>query len=85
MTARIIRSFDFQAATFFAGEFYMNIFELDCQFNVEAVSIREQNIALERIKYFLGECIENSVLCHDKEEQAIEKFIDADLKVCPVP
>lgn len=85
MTARIIRSFDFQAATFFAGEFYMNIFEIDCQFNVEAESIREQNIALDRIKYFLSECLESAVLCHDKEIQAIEKFIDADLKVCSLP
>ena len=85
MTARIARSFDFQTGTFFSGDYFINAFEVDVQFTVETDSIREQNIALERIKYYIAECLEHSVLIHDSETTAIDKFLDADMKVCTLP
>ena len=85
MTARIARMFEFQAGVQFADEFFMNTYSMDVQFNVETESIREQNIALERIKYFLNEQLEHSVLCIGTEEAQIAKFLDAGLKVCTLP
>lgn len=85
MTARIARMFEFQAGVQFADEFFMNIYAIDVQFNVETGSIREQNIALERIKFFLNDQLEHSVLCISTEESQISKFIDAGLKVCTLP
>lgn len=85
MTARIHRSFDLQMGVHFTGEFYMNLYEIDLSFNVESDSIKEQNIALDRIKYYLSECLEHSVLVHDVEDKAIEKYMNADLRVCVLP
>ena len=85
MTARIFRSFEFQAGVHFAGSFYVNSYSIDTTFNVESESITEQNIALERIKYYLSECLEHSVIVHEDDEDVIEKYLDAGLKVCTIP
>jgi hypothetical protein len=85
MTARIQRSFDLQMGVHFTGVFYMNIYDIDLHFNVETENIKEQNIALERIKFYLAECLEYSIFVHDKEEDAIEKYMSANLKVSVLP
>lgn len=85
MTARIHRSFDLQAGVHFNDSFYMNQYEFDVEFTVESESIREQNIALSRIKHFLHECVEHSIFVQDTEIDAIEKYVEANMKVCVVP
>ena len=52
---------------------------------VETESIREQNVAMERIKYFLNECLENSIFVQDTEQKIIEKYSSCGFKVCTVP
>ena len=85
MSARIQRTFVFQSGTYFEGKFFMNMYDVEVFFNVETSSIREQNIALERIKFFLHECLEHSIFIQDIETSAIEKYIEANLKVCVLP
>ncbi len=52
---------------------------------VETESIREQNVAMERIKYFLNECLENGIFVQDTEHKVIEKYSTCGFKVCTVP
>jgi hypothetical protein len=52
---------------------------------VETESIREQNVAMERIKYFLNECLENSIFVDVSDKKDIEKYLQADIKVCTLP
>lgn len=85
MTARIQRSFDFMAGVHIGTEMYTNLYEFDASFNVEAESIEEQNIALERIKYFLEECIQHSIMVRDTETETIEKLLNAELRICTLP
>lgn len=85
MTARIIRGFQFQTGVYFSGDFYVNMYEMQLQFNVMTESIREQNIALDRIKYFIQECLEHSIMIYESETDTIEKYLDADLRVCTLP
>ena len=85
MTARIQRSFDFMAGVHFGTEVYTNLYEFDAIFNVEAESIEEQNIALERIKFFLEECMQHSIMVSDTETEVIEKLLNADMRVCTLP
>jgi len=82
---RIERDFSFQAAVHFEGNFLMNIYEISLAMEVETMSIREQNIAMDRIIYFLSDCLSNSVFVHDAEKKAIEKYTQADIKVCTLP
>jgi hypothetical protein len=85
MSARIQRNFIFQAGAYFEGRFYMNMYDVDVFFSVETSSIREQNIALDRMKFFLAETVSNSIFVQDTEESTIEKYLLADLKVCTLP
>ena len=85
MTARIQRSFDFMTGVHFGTDFYANLYEFDASFDVESDSIEEQNIALERIKHFLYNNLQHSILVSDKEQAIIPKLIDMGMKVCTLP
>ena len=85
MTTRIERDFSFQAGVYFKENFLMNVYDISLYMEVDTDSIREQNIAMERIKHFLSECLEHSVFVQDTEKKAIERFITCGLKVCTLP
>ena len=85
MTARISRDFEFQCCVHFRDQFFINLYKATVDFLVESDSIREQNIALERIKYFLTYCIEGSVFINLTENSAIEKYTEASMKACTLP
>jgi len=85
LATRIEREFEFQAGVYFEGNFIMNIYALSLVMEVETSSIKEQNIAMDRIIYFLSECLSNSVFVQSTEKKAIEKFTQADIKVCTIP
>ena len=85
MTTRIERDFSFQAGVYFQEEFLMNVYTISLYMDVETESIREQNVAMERIKYFLNDCLENSIFVQDTEHKIIEKYNSCGFKVCTVP
>lgn len=85
MTARIHRAFELLTGLHFNKKFYTNQYSIDLTFNVESESIVEQNIALERIKFYLHECLEHSVLINQNDTESIEKYISAGMNVCTLP
>jgi len=85
MTARISRVFSFQSGVYFPEIFRINTYDMDMSFNVETESIRDQNVAIDRVKYFLQECLTDSILVCQQEKAAIEKYTNADIKVCTLP
>lgn len=85
MATKIEREFAFQAGVYFEGEFLMTIYELSLKMEVNTESIKEQNIAMDRIHYFLHDCLGNSIFVQDSEKKVIEKYIQADIKVCTLP
>ena len=85
MATKIEREFAFQAAVHFEGNFLMTVYELSLGMEVDTASIKEQNIAMDRITYFLSECLENSVFVEHADKKAIDKYLQADIKVCTLP
>ena len=85
MATKIEREFAFQAAVHFEGTFVMTIYELALGMEVDTASIKEQNIAMDRIHYFLNECLGNSVFVEVSDKKSIEKYLQADIKVCTLP
>jgi hypothetical protein len=85
LATKIEREFAFQAAVHFEGTFLMTVYELSLGMEVDTASIKEQNIAMDRITYFLTECLENSVFVEHTDKKAIEKYLQADIKVCTLP
>ena len=53
--------------------------------DVQTESIKEQNIAMDRILYFLNESLSNSVFIHSEEKKSIEKYNQAGIKTCILP
>jgi len=85
MTVRIQRDFSFLSGIYVDNEFYMNIYEVNVQFNVITQNIQEQNIALQRMKYLFNECFENTIFLYQQDKESIEKFSQADLKIALLP
>jgi len=85
MSTKVKRNFEFKAAVYFEGIFLMNNYKVSLTMNVETDSIKEQIIAMDRIKYLFQELLANSVFVQDTEKKVIENYINADLKVCTVP
>lgn len=85
LATKIEREFAFQAAVHFEGNFLMTVYELSLGMEVDTASIKEQNIAMDRITFFLSECLENSVFVEHADKKAIEKYLQADIKVCTLP
>lgn len=85
LATKIEREFSFQAGVYFEGEFMMTNYDLALKMEVETASIKEQNIAMDRIHYFLNECLANSIFVQDAEKKVIEKYLQADIKVCTLP
>lgn len=85
MTISISRDFEFQAGVYFQGSFLMNLYELTVYMDVNTDSIREQNVAMERIKYFLNSCLESGIFIQDTENKVIEKYHTAGFKLSTLP
>jgi hypothetical protein len=85
LATRIDRDFTFQAAVHFEGKFILNYYDVTLSMDVQTESIKEQNIAMDRILYFLSESLSNSVFIHDQETKMIEKYNQAGIKTCILP
>lgn len=85
MSTTIKRDFEFQTGVYYEQTFLLNYYTINLTLSVETDSIREQNIAMDRIKYFLHECLETSIFVEAGEKKVIEKYLAADLRVCTLP
>lgn len=85
MNTRIEKDFCFQTGLYFQGNFYIAVYDITLSMLVETDSIKEQNIAMDRISYFLNDVLQHSILVNSNKQDIIEKYQDADLKVCELP
>lgn len=85
MGTKISREFTFLSAVYFEGEFLINNFDISLTLSVETDSIHEQNVAMDRIKYFINERLENCIFIQESETRTIEKYQAAGLKICTLP
>lgn len=85
MSTKISRDFGFASAIHFENIFIINSYLIDLSIDVRTEDIREQNIALDRIKYFIYECLSNCIFIEHTETKMIDLYLKAGLKVCPLP
>jgi len=85
MNTRIEKDFFFQSAVHFENKFYINSYELSASMLVETSSLREQQVSMNRIEYFIGEFLQNSVFVDMSDALAIKKYIKAGVRVCRFP
>lgn len=82
---RIEKDFGFQTALHFAGEFWINSYEITLSMIIETESEHEQNVAIERISHYIHNILQNSILVEASDEDAIEKYSNAGLRICELP
>lgn len=84
MSAKISRSFILQAAIHYEENFIINNYEMDLYMDVNTENIREQNIAMDRIKYLFDVCLDSCVFVNAKNK-IIDLYDKAGMVVCPLP
>lgn len=85
MNAQIEKDFQFQAGLYFDKTLLLNTYSFTAFMEVSTDSIREQNIAMQRVEHFLFEKLEHSIFVKDSEKKVIDKLIDAGFAVGVLP
>lgn len=85
MSTLIEKQFDFQAGIYFQNTFLMNIYDFSLIMEVNTDSIREQNIAMDRIKYVIHELFENTVFFSESDSKLASKYNDCGIRTCLLP
>jgi len=85
MTIRITKDFTFLSSLHFQDKFMVNLYEMNASMIIETFDQIEQNIAIERINYFLTDMLEGCIFIQDTEHEAMEKYSNAGLKIVSVP
>ena len=85
MTARISKDFALNTGIHYEGKFTINTYLLKLNMEVATEDIREQNIAMERIKYLLEECFDSCVFVDQQDIAALDNYTKAGMKVSTIP
>jgi len=85
MNIQIQKDFTFMTAIHFESKYMVNLYELSAKMEVCTEDVREQNIAIERMNYFLTGQIEDVIFVQDTEKEAIQNYTNAGIKVCVIP
>lgn len=85
MNTRIEKDFCFLAGLHFNDKFYVNSYDVTVSMLVETENIYEQNVAINRSIYFINNVLQNSVLVNINDKLVVEKYRQADVKICEFP
>jgi hypothetical protein len=85
MTARIKRTFEFVAGVHISSEVYMTNYSVEIEFIVNTGTITEQNIAMDRVKYFISEKLDNSIFILQSDTDNIQKLLDTNINLVLLP
>jgi hypothetical protein len=85
MTTRIEKDFSFVAALHFDEKFWVNAYSITISAIVEVDSIYEQNVAMDRIEYFILNVLQNSLLIDTQLTTEIKRYKAAGIRVCELP
>lgn len=85
MNVRLRYNITFPAAAWFDGELMMTNYTLALSFVTQTMDPEDQNIALERVKYFLLNELHSTVFISQAEMDRAEAFVDVGLNVTTLP
>lgn len=83
--ARLKNEYEFIAGMHYDGELHFNQYKFTINFYANTDVIEDQNIAVERMHYFLKNLIQKGVFISEDEDEYIEKLQAADIPVFPLP
>jgi len=85
MNVRIEYPAEFLAAVYWEDAVMFNCYRIRCEMVTGTKDHREQNIALERLKFVVFSQLHNSVFIDAREKAAIKRLENAGLRTIPLP
>lgn len=85
MSTRIEKDFVFGLGLHYEGSFYVNNYDINLSIIVETNSYPDQNLAIERITYFIENILQHAILVEMTDTDSMEKYKLADMKICEMP
>ena len=85
MNVRLRYNITFPAAAWFDGELMMTNYTLALQFITQTMDPQDQNIALDRVKYFLLNELHSTIFINQTDTERAEVFADVGLNVTTLP
>lgn len=85
MNVRLRYNITFPAAAWFEGELMMTNYTLALKLLTQTMDPQDQNIALERIKYFLLNELHSTIFINQTDDERAEIFTDVGLNVTTLP
>lgn len=85
MTTRIKREFNLVAGIWVHNQYRIGMYSFTTFIEVETCDPYEQTIALERLKFFMDECITNAVFVEASDKKVIDTYNSLGMKVCVLP
>jgi len=85
MSTQISKNFNFRGVILFENKFIINDFRLTLNMTVQSESPREQNIAMDRIEWFLTQKVDSSLLINEDKQENIDLFHKAGFGIVTLP
>ena len=85
MSSRVEKDFVFDSCIHFDDKFLINSFNVSMSILIETPEALEQNIAIERIGYFIYTCINHSIFVNEDDVKAIQLYKKAGINVVVTP
>lgn len=85
MNVKVSRGFEFASGIHFDNSFIINTYNIVLSMTISTTNTYEQSIALERLKYFIFNCLENCVFVNKDNKSVVENYINAGMRVCTLP
>lgn len=82
MSTRIEKDYIFESGIYFKDEFHINVVEMTLSMEVISQDMHEQNVAIERLDYFVYNSLQDCIFISRSEIEVIEKYKNAGLKLC---
>jgi|TARA_R110000803_G_scaffold137537_1_gene204460 hypothetical protein len=85
VSSRIEKDFAFDSCIHFDNNFLINSYNIEISFLIETSDIIEQNTAIDRVGFFIYNCVNHSLFVNENEVEAIQKYKDSGIRVIATP
>ena len=85
MNVRIKHTISFTAGIYYGGETRMNNYCVTVYMTTNSHDSVSHNVAFERMKYFVYNCLDSAVFINGQEQEQCQNFIKSGIKVVTMP
>jgi hypothetical protein len=85
MNVRLEYNLEFLAGIYYNDNVFFNKYFVDLEFTTQCSDPVDQNVALDRLKFFVSQILQHSVFVDSSEKTAIKKLETAGIKIATLP